>query len=116
MRNLPVRKRSLDKQAPKAVQLQAGASVSFLDAAGTRVCAVGDVAVQWTETGLQASLQLAVRQAPLPEPALQTVHAVASSRGSTLDDSIPQQFCHRVQLLHMLRHDLRHDDDGNAKQ
>ena len=33
-----------------------------------------------------------------------------------MDDSVPQQLCHPVQLLHMLRHDLGYDDDGNAKQ
>lgn len=34
----------------------------------------------------------------------------------SIDPSIPQQFRHRVQLLHMLRHDLDDDDDGNAQQ
>lgn len=44
------------------------------------------------------------------------LRARLKQRGSPLDDSIPQQFCHRVQLLHMLRHDLNDDDDGNAEQ
>jgi hypothetical protein len=34
----------------------------------------------------------------------------------TDDESIPQQFGYRVQLLHMLRHDFDDDDDGNAEQ
>src|SRR5271165_6696192 len=33
-----------------------------------------------------------------------------------LDDaSVPEQFCQRVQLLHVLRHDFDDDDDGNAE-
>jgi hypothetical protein len=37
-------------------------------------------------------------------------------RSAAIARSVPQQFRHGVQLLHVLRHNLTYDNDGNAKQ
>jgi hypothetical protein len=44
------------------------------------------------------------------------IRDLAIAASSPTDESLPQQFGHRMQLLHMLRHDLNDDNDGNAEQ